>query len=206
MLYEGGLYYVTDRKLSKKSDVDTAKDALEGGVGIIQYREKDLPTKIMLDVANQLRKLTSDYSAKFIINDRIDVALACNADGVHLGQDDMPLDAARNLLPGKIIGVTVHNVPEATTAADGGADYLGVSPIYSTDTKSDAGKPAGLRLITDVGKVCNLPRVAIGGINGSNLDDVLSTGVESVAMISAIVTKDDVAGTVKSLLKRIQGR
>lgn len=198
------LYFITDRKLSRRGDVEDVRAALAGGVRVVQYRQKDLPTRGLIVEAFKLRKPCAKNNALFLVNDRVDVALAVGADGVHLGQDDMPLASARKILGKKsIIGVTVHNVGEAVAAEKGGANYLGVSPIFATATKADAGKPGGLALLREVKSKVKIPCVGIGGINEGNMMDVLSAGADGVAMISAIVVKDDVAGTVKRIRAKI---
>ena len=129
----------------------------------------------------------------FIVNDEIDIALAAGADGVHLGNDDMPYEIARKLLgKDKIIGLTVHNLEEAMQAQEAGADYIGVSPVFETKTKPDAGIPGGLNLIMEIKSNIKIPFVAIGGINENNIKSVLAAGAKSAAVISAIVTKSDV--------------
>jgi len=185
------LYIITDSKLTRKTILDDVKQALASGVRIIQYREKEKSTKDMVNEANKIKKLC-EGKATFLINDRIDVALASDADGVHLGQDDMPYEVARKILGNKIIGLTVHNVKEAINAEKIGADYLGVSPIFQTTTKLDAGKPAGLNLIEEIKKVTNIPLVGIGGINLDNVSSVIKAGAQGAAVISAILTKEDI--------------
>jgi thiamine-phosphate pyrophosphorylase len=144
----------------------------------------------MYEEALGLRKICA--TALFIVNDRIDIALAVNADGIHIGQDDMPYGVARRLLgEEKIIGVTVHTIEEALAAEESGADYLGVSPIFSTTTKSDAGKPAGPALIKEIKAIVRIPIVAIGGITLSNEYEVVNAGADALCAISAVVSSDD---------------
>ena len=144
------LYLITDSKLTRKSVIDDAKAAVKAGVKIIQYREKEKSTKEMIEEAKKIKYICDENNVIFLINDGVDVALAVDADGVHLGTDDMPYNTARKLLKEKIIGLTVHNVEEASEAEKIGADYVGVSPIFETKTKLDAGPAAGLQLIKDV--------------------------------------------------------
>jgi len=204
ILKEADLYFITDRKLSKKTEIDDVKAAIKAGVKIIQYREKELPTKEIYTKAKELREITKKNNVLLIINDRVDIALAVDADGIHLGLDDMPYDIARKLLGNKIIGLTVHNFEEAIEAENLGADYVGISPIFATTTKLDAGKPAGLELIKKIKNKINIPFVAIGGINFENLDSVLKAGAKSVAAISSIVTKDDVEAESKRFIEKIK--
>jgi thiamine-phosphate pyrophosphorylase len=200
-----GLYFITDRNLTNKTIISDAISAINAGVKIIQYREKELSTREMYQEAKVIREITKDKGTILIINDRIDIALAVNADGVHIGQDDMPFEIAKEILGAdKIIGLTVHNVDEAIVAEKLGADYLGVSPIFSTTTKKDAGKPAGLELIKKIKENVKTPLVAIGGINYDNIDEVLKVGIRNVAVISAIVTKDDVENECSKFIRKIK--
>ncbi len=200
-----GLYFITDRNLTKKTIIFDVISAINAGVKIIQYREKELSTREMYQEAKAIREITKDKGTILIINDRIDIALAVDADGVHIGQDDMPFEIAKEILGAdKIIGLTVHNIEEAILGEKLGADYLGVSPIFSTTTKKDAGKPAGLELIKKVKENVKTPLVAIGGINYDNVDEVLKTGIRNVAVISAIVTKDDVESECRKFMRKIK--
>ena len=185
------LYFITDRNLTKKTIIEDVKAAVKADVKVIQYRDKDVSTKEMLETAKKIKEICQN-KALFLINDRVDIALAINADGVHLGIEDMPYNEARKLLKKKIIGLTVHNVEEALEAEKLGADYISVSPIFHTTTKKDAGKPAGIKLIEDIKNKVKIPVVAIGGINLENMEKCLKAGADSVAMISAIVTKENV--------------
>ena len=192
------LYFITDRNLGKKSIPEDVEAVVKAGVKIIQYRDEEIPPKYQVQIAKQLKEICKD-KALFIINDRVDIALAADADGVHLGQEDFPIEEARKLLGNKIIGITVHNVEEALEAEKLGADYISASPIFETTTKLDAGKPVGVKLIEDIKKEVKLPIVAIGGINQENIEEVLKAGADGVAMISAIVTKDDVEKECKKV-------
>ncbi len=196
-------YFVTDSTLTRKTVVDDVRDALRAGVKIVQYREKSMSTKQMFYEALQIKKLCKGKSL-FLVNDRVDIALAVDADGVHLGQDDMPYNRARYLLgKDKIIGITVHNVKEALAAEKLGADYLGASPIFETKTKKDAGKQAGPQLIKDIKKCVQVPVVAIGGINLDNLASVMAAGADSVAAISAVLTRDSVEKECRRFIEAI---
>lgn len=187
------LYFITDSRLTGRTVLEDVGSAICAGVKIIQYREKDLTTREMIDEAGKISRLCRENDVLFIINDRVDIALAVDADGVHLGNEDMPYEAARRILGNtKIIGLTVHDVGEAIEAERIGADYIGISPIFETTTKPDAGTPAGIDLIKYIKKAVKIPFVAIGGINQDNIKSVLEAGARSIAVISAIVTKDDV--------------
>lgn len=197
-------YFITDSNLTRKGIYEDVKNALKAGVKIIQYREKNKNTREMYKEAWTLRELTK-HKAMLIINDRVDIALSIDADGVHLGNEDMHFDTARSILGNKIIGLTVHNVNEAVNAEKIGADYIGVSPIFETKTKNDAGKPAGVNLIKEIRKKVRLPIVAVGGITLDNMEEVLGAGADSVAMISAVVTKEDVyeeCKKIRSIIKK----
>ncbi len=191
-----GYYFITDSSLSRAGNKSDVKAALSAGVGIIQYREKTADTRKMLKEAQALRKICRD--AIFLINDRVDIALAVNADGVHIGREDIPYSLARKLLGrNKIIGVTAHNIREAKKAEEIGAYYIGVSPIFKTATKSDAGKPAGVELIRTIKKHMSLPIIAIGGITLANAKEVVEAGADGLSAISAVVAKRDVAREIK---------
>ena len=191
-----GYYFITDSGLSRAGNISDVKLADACNVCAVQYRNKNAETREMFDEALRLREICRN--ALFLINDRIDIALAVDADGVHLGQSDMPYRAARKMLgPEKIIGITVHNIAEATEAQRLGADYLGVSPIFDTFTKSDAGKPAGIALIEEIRDQVNIPLIAIGGINLANAPEVVRAGADGLCAISAVVAKEDVSGEIK---------
>lgn len=192
-----GYYFITDAGLSRAGIIADVKEAIQAGVEVIQYRNKNGSTAELYQEAMALRCICKNTC--LLINDRVDIAMAVNADGVHLGQEDLPIKEARRLLGRKkIIGLTVHSLPEAKEAKDQGADYLGVSPIFTTSTKLDAGKPAGLSLIHKIKRKISLPLVAIGGITLENSPLVIAAGAESLCAISAVVTKKDVK---KEILK-----
>ena len=191
-----GYYFITDSKLSLAGNFNDVSMAVACGVSVVQYRNKNAKTREMYEEAVCLREICRD--TLFLINDRVDIALAVNADGVHLGQSDMPCEAARKLLGGeKIIGITVHNLAEAVQAEGIGADYLGVSPIFQTATKPDAGKPAGISLIEEIRANVDIPLIAIGGIDHSNAIDVIRAGADGLCAISSVVAKEDVNAEIK---------
>jgi len=192
-----GFYFISDRMLCQVSDADAVRQALEGGAKVVQYREKDLMFEDMVRTAKNIRLLCSGR-ALFFVNDDVEVALACDADGVHIGQHDMSLKTARYLLgKDKLIGVTVHSVEEAKAADAGGADYVAVSPVFETRTKADAGAPVGLQMIKDVKAAVSMPVAAIGGIDESNVDSVIKAGADMACAISATVPKKDIRSAVK---------
>lgn len=192
LLREIDFYLVTDSGLSKKGTISDIREAVESGCRIVQYREKDKNTKAMVEEASEIKRICSGR-AIFLVNDRIDVALAVDADGVHIGQDDMPLETARRILgEDKIIGLSVHNREEAILAEKAGADYVGLGPIFDTSTKKDAGEGIGLLRIREVKAAIKVPVVAIGGINKENCESVIRNGADSLVAISAVVCSDDV--------------
>jgi thiamine-phosphate pyrophosphorylase len=209
LLAEIDFYLVTDSGLSKKGTLSDVQDAVASGCRIVQYREKKKSTKEMIAEALQIKTICSD-DAIFLVNDRIDVALAVDADGVHIGQDDMPIYIARAILgAGKIIGLTVHDIDEAIEAEKSGADYVGLSPIFDTATKSDAGKGIGTERIRDVKNAISVPIVAIGGINKENCESVIESGADSLVAISAVVCSDDVKRETKefiAIIRKAAGR
>ena len=191
-----GYYFITDSRLSRAGNISDVMEAAACKVDAVQYRNKNAETRVMYEEALHLREICRDLT--FLINDRIDIALAVGADGVHLGQTDMPCKTAREMLgEEKIIGVTVHNLFEALVAKRDGADYLGVSPIFQTATKSDAGKPAGIALIEEIRRKIDIPLIAIGGINLSNAPEVIGAGADGLCAISCVVESDDVSAQIK---------
>ena len=191
-----GYYFITDASLSRAGNISDVARAVAAGVRVVQYRRKAGSIAELMDEARQLRNL--GRGPRFIVNDRVDVALEVAADGVHLGQEDLSYFEARKLLgPERIIGITVHTVAEALAAQDAGADYLGVSPIFATATKADAGVPAGVQLLTEIRRLVSLPLVAIGGITLTNAPQVIAAGADAVCAISAVVTRIDVCGEIE---------
>ena len=191
-----GYYFITDENLSRKGSVSDVRAAVSAGVKVVQYRNKSASTSVMVREAGSLRKLFR--KGLFLINDRVDVALAVYADGVHLGQQDMPYLLARKLLGKKrIIGLTVNNVEQARQAQALGVDYIGVAPIFATATKTDAGTPVGIDGLHKICAAVTIPVVAIGGIDLSNAGSVVAAGAKAYCAISAVLTKSDVAAEIK---------
>jgi thiamine-phosphate pyrophosphorylase len=184
------LYAITDARLSGMSHVAQVEALCAGGARLIQLRDKQLPAYEFCEQARQSRTIARRYQAKLIINDRIDVALAIESDGVHLGQDDLPVGAARHLLPQTaIIGFSTHNLIQAEAASKLPIDYLAVGPIFSTQTKTDPDPVLGLEALAQIRhRIGRLPLVAIGGITLENAAGVLEAGADSVAMVSALVS------------------
>lgn len=193
-----GVYFITDSKYGKHEEM--AKRVLELGVRIIQLREKKMKDRDLLFTAKRLRELTESYDALLLINDRIDIAISCDADGVHLGQEDLPLDFAREIFDG-LIGISVHSAEEAKRAKK--ADYLGAGPVFRTMTKEDAKEPIGVEELRKIVSATDLPVFAIGGISFDNVKSVLETGVSGVAVVSALV--DDRAKDFIDLVNKYLG-
>jgi thiamine-phosphate pyrophosphorylase len=199
------LYLITDRKQTKVPLAEAVRLALEGGVRAIQLREKDLPIRELLALSRELRAMTSEYGAKLFINDRVDVAAAIEADGVHLGHQSMPVSAARNIL-GKtmMIGVSTHTVDEARAAESGGADLVTFGPVYETPSKAPFGAPAGLEALRTVTKAVDVPVFALGGIRNRNIGHVLWAGAYGVSAISAIFSAEDIKRAAKNMTEMVR--
>ncbi len=198
-----GLYAIIDNTLTPHlPHPELTERVLKGGARIIQLRVKPsapvsgkstLSDRELLETAKAIRNLTRQYEASFIINDRADIALVAEADGLHLGQDDLPLPAARRILgENKVIGISTHNLPEAERAEREGADYLGFGPVFSTDTKEESLPPRGIESLKQVVTAIKLPIIAIGGINEKNIKEVIRTGAAGAAIISSITTAKDI--------------
>jgi thiamine-phosphate pyrophosphorylase len=202
-------YLITDRRqlsLTQNSKLIThnllaaVRQAVRGGVKAIQLREKDLDTQELLKLAYKMRKLTAKYDAKLFINDRFDIALAADADGVHLTQNSIPVVAVRNIVKKKLlIGVSTHSLKEAKEAERAGADFITLGPIYRTPSKLRYGKPLGTDVLKDVSRKIKIPVFAIGGIQSDKVEDVKQSGAYGVAMISEIFG----AGNIKQKTKEI---
>lgn len=183
------LYLVTDRELSKGRDMeDIVTNAVHGGVTMVQLREKHTDTRMFIDLALRLKASLKPFGVPLIINDRVDVALAADADGVHIGQSDMPYEMARRILgKEKIIGLSVENFEQIEEANRLDVDYIGVSPVFSTSTKTDTAAPFGIEGLRRAVQMSVHPAVAIGGMNRDTVREVIGTGVDGIAVVSAIV-------------------
>jgi thiamine-phosphate diphosphorylase len=202
-MYFGGLCFITDHNTGGLSFLDMTQAVLRAGVGWVQYRDKNASRRKVYEEAIKLKDLAGKHNAVFIVNDYSDIALAVDADGVHLGQDDLPVKEARKILGnGKIIGVSTHCIEQALEAEQAGADYLGFGPVFHTSTK-DAGSPRGIDLLEEIKNKVSIPVVAIGGINFENIHSVLETGVDAVAVASAILKGDieENAGRFMEIIK-----
>ncbi|KYH28927.1 thiamine phosphate synthase [Clostridium colicanis] len=188
------LYLITDRSfLNGRSLKDCVEAAIKGGVTLVQVREKDASTREFYKIAQEVKEITSKYNIPLLINDRIDIALAIDAEGVHLGQSDMPIKLARKILgEDKIIGISANTLEEALEAQKAGADYLGIGPVFYTGTKKDIDEPIGVHGLKEITQNIRIPSVAIGGINKENAESVLETGVNGISVISAILGSEDI--------------
>lgn len=197
------LYVIIDGKSSKgRSLVYVARQAIAGGADVIQLRHKEASSKELMKLGRQLRSLTRKEKIIFIVNDRVDIAYGVDADGVHLGQDDLPLEIARSILgKKKFIGISTHSLPQALKAQEKGADYIGVGPVFSTPTKPDY-RVIGTTLIEEMEDRINIPFVAIGGIDETNIGEVIASGARRVAVVRAVCAAND----IKAAAKRLKGR
>ena len=198
------LYLITDRKQVKMPLPAAVRLALEGGVRAIQLREKDLPIRELLALSQELRTITKEFGARLFINDRVDVAVAVNADGVHLGHESMPVEVVRKIV-GKdmLIGVSTHNLAEAKAAEAGGADFITIGPIFDTPSKAKLGVPVGLNILKDLKYELNIPFYALGGVKSGNIAQVFGTGATGVSMISAIMAEEDIKKASSKLIAAI---
>ena len=189
------LYLITDRKVlsSHFSLLSSVEEALKGGVKAVQLREKDLGTRELLDMAYKMREITNKYKTKLFINDRVDIALSVEADGVHLGQNSIPPHAVRKIAKGKfMIGVSAHSIEEAKQAEEGGADFITLGPVYKTPSKLKYGQPLGVDIIRKAKDEISIPVFAIGGIKKDRIKEVLDAGADGIALISGILGAKDI--------------
>ena len=201
-----GIYGITAEKFSRGRDnVTVAQEMIAGGVAILQYREKHdrKSFRSMFEECLAIRRMTREKGIPFIVNDYVELAMLVNADGVHVGQDDLPVAAVRQRVGKKIIGLSTHGPDQAKAALDSGADYIGAGPIFATQTKDDVCDPVGLSYLDHVVRNVPLPAVAIGGIKRHNMDQVLARGARTICLVTEIVRADDIAGTVKQLTEKM---
>jgi len=187
------LYLITDRKQTGGLRLmDVVEEALKGGVRGVQLREKDLSSRELYELAYDLRKLTEKFSARLIINDRVDIALAVDADGVHLGMNSLPIYRARKILGGnRLIGISCHNQVNALMAQESGADFITFGPVYYTPSKANYGKPVGIDSLETVTSLLEIPVFALGGIKKENIHEVIAAGAAGISLVSAIIASDD---------------
>ena len=188
------LYLITDRRfLRGRSLNESVEAAILGGVTAVQVREKDISSRQFFEISRSVKQITDYYGVPLIINDRIDIAQAVDAAGVHLGQSDLHMPVARKILgEEKIIGISAGNAAEAAEAQKHGADYVGIGAVFPTGSKSDADDPIGIEGLKDAVSSITIPSVAIGGINSDNARSVLATGVNGISVISAILNSEDI--------------
>lgn len=195
------LYVITDEIIGRgRTHAEIARLAIAGGADAIQFRDKSCTGSELVRIGRILREITRHSPALFIVNDRLDVALACEADGVHLGQGDLRTDVARQLAPPNfIIGVSVSSVEEACRAVEEGADYVALSPTFSTGSKPDAGPGHGLAMLRKIRQNVAVPVIAIGGIHRENIPAVIAAGADGVAVISAVAGAPDITAAAQDL-------
>lgn len=201
-----GLYLITDRHQSGgRTLVDVVGRAFEGGVRAVQLREKDLSAAALYRLATDLRRLSSECNAKLIINGRLDIALAVDADGIHIGINSLPVSVARRILgKDKIIGYSAHAIDEALAAEAAGADFVTFGPVYQTPSKAEYGEPCGVKKLAEAASALKIPVIGLGGITVSRVSETLSANVGGIAVISAIMAADDPCAAAASLLNKIE--
>ena len=198
------VYVITDRSFRGRTHEQVARAALRGGATAVQLRDKQATGRELLQWARQLRDLTRAAGVLFLVNDRVDVALAVHADGVHVGQEDVPVADARQLMgPGRVVGASAGNVEEALQAEQASADYLGVGPVFPTATKPDAGEAIGVDGLRRIVQAVRLPVVAIGGIPADNAGQAIRAGAVGVAVISAVAAADDMVAATRQLREAV---
>jgi thiamine-phosphate pyrophosphorylase len=201
------IYPVTCEELSAgRSNLEVLEAVIRGGAKIIQVREKEYSTRALYELALRFREITARAGVLLIVNDRLDIALAVDADGVHLGQDDLPLADARKMAPDLLIGISTHSLAEALQAQVGGADYINIGPIFPTRTKKTEVQSLGPDAIDVIRQNIKIPFTVMGGIKESNIDQVIAKGARRVAVVTAITQAPDIAESVRSLRKRILER
>ena len=204
--FDPKLYLVTDRPLCMGRELEwVVEEAVKGGVTLVQLREKDTDTRQFIELAIRLKKTLAAYQVPLLINDRIDVALAADADGVHIGQSDMPYEMARRLLGNdKIIGLSIENDADAEAANAIDVDYVAVSPVYLTNTKTDTSAALGLEGVRRISALSKHPVVGIGGMNQTTVKDVVAAGADGVAVVSAICSAESPLLASQQLVEQIQ--
>ena len=196
------LYLITDRKQTKLPMPEAVRLALEGGVKAIQLREKDLPVRDLLQLARELRILTRDFGARLFINDRVDVALVVEADGVHLGHQSMPSAPVKKLAGSKLlVGVSTHTIEEAKAAETGGADFITFGPVFPTLSKAEFGDPVGLKNLKNAKNAVQIPVFGLGGIKSGNIKQAIGFGADGISMISAIFGAEDIRKAAETVLR-----
>ena len=199
------LYLITDRTQTAGRELPAVVvAALRGGLRAVQLREKDLTSCQLFELASELRMITREYGAQLLINDRIDIALAVGADGVHLGRASLSVAVARRVLgSAQVIGYSAHSMEEAQQAERDGADFVTFGPVYATPSKAAYGEPLGLACLADVARCLTIPVFALGGVKISTVDEVMSAGAHGIALISAVITAENPTAEIESLFRII---
>lgn len=198
------LYLVTDRRLMSCQTIEESVSlAIKGGASVVQLREKDCTSREFYELALRVKRITEPRSVPLIINDRIDIALAANADGVHLGQSDIPCKEARKIFGDKIIGVSAALPEEAVQAQSDGADYLGVGAVFTTQTKTNT-RPVTSEIIKQIRAAVTIPFVVIGGINSENIKELYGLGINGAAVVSAVVSQPDITAAARKMRKALE--
>ena len=200
------MHVLTDTELqSRFSHVELAKLAIKGGADILQFRQKIGTTREMIEICREIKRLCEDSDVMFIVNDRVDVAIASEADGVHLGQEDFPIPLARKLLgETAIIGGSAVTLEEAQECLSEGADYIGFGPVYPTTSKNDAGPVTGIEILKEVVNTISIPIIAIGGVTVENTPEVIRAGAQGIAVISAVCCQENPEQATRDLSQALQ--
>ena len=201
----GRVHVLTDTVLQDRySHLELTGMAVRGGADVVQFRQKQGSTRELIETAREMQKACRDAGVAFIVNDRIDVAMACEADGVHLGQEDFPIPLARRILgPERIIGGSASDLEEARSCVEEGADYVGFGPVFPTTSKDDAGPVSGLEVLREIAEAFPVPVVAIGGIGEDNAVEVMKAGAHGIAVISSVCCRPDPADAARRLCELI---
>jgi thiamine-phosphate pyrophosphorylase len=202
----GRLHVLTDMTLQGRfSHLELARLAVQGGADLIQFRQKTGSTRSLIETAREMKAICKAAGAAFVVNDRIDVAMASDADGVHLGQDDFPIALARHLLGAdRIVGGSASSLEEAVACVRDGADYVGVGPVFPTTSKADAGPASGLETLRSIASTVDAPVIAIGGVNEENAARIMDAGAHGIAVISAVCCMPDPGGAATGLCRLVQ--
>ncbi len=196
---------ITNRKICKSGLTEVVRQAAAGGIGAVQLREKDLNTKDLYTLAKGLREITEELNLNLIVNDRADIAMAIDADGVHLGWQSLDIKTVRNIVGDKkLIGFSAHNLQEAIMAHDEGADYITISPVFKTSYKDYSVSPLGVVKIKEIKEQVNIPVIALGGINENNVDEVLGNGADGIAVMSTVLLSENPSQTAGRLYDKIR--
>ena len=197
------LYAILDPEQTKGRAIEEVlRELLRAGIKMLQLRAKSFAAKDFLTLAQLVRSETESHNCRLIVNDRVDIAMACNADGVHLGQDDLPLEVGRRLLGNKIIGISTHDIEQARQAQRGGADYIGFGPMFGSQTKDTGYGARGTDMLKEIRAAVSIPIVAIGGITEHNVSQVWQAGADSAAIISDILGDADIAGKITRIMQQ----